>query len=1023
MAEETDLSNFEFKTFKIKNAILLNRSSDPDINFYNDEELIKNISPLYYDPYSKEITKGMDDFSFSIFHINIRSLQKFFESLKQFRYKIKINFQIICLSETWCQDKNVGNDSYFQIPNYNVVHQIRDLGKEGGGLCMFIKNSLLFKFNLNLSSISNDYESLCVEIINKASKNIVVHALYRPPSGKINAFEDYIKNIIGNKSSLNKSVYFVGDINLNILDYDVNKQTNKFFNTIFQSGYIPLINKPTRVTNDTATSIDQIITNEFINTKIKTGIFKTDISDHFPIFIISNKCIQPDAYKKKVTTRIINDTSLKYFHDLISRLNWNETLKSVNANEAYDIFLTEFLAHYNEAFPKITKLVKSKTLSNPWITKGILKSSKIKQRLYCKFLKKRTLLNETNYKSYKRLFESVLKRSKKNYYSEKLNKNNNTQNTWNIIKEVIGKKNLDRNTLPTIIKINNNLIVNKSLIAETLNNFFVDIGTNLASKIGPSQTNFRSYLTPNKNVMTNHELTEDELLNSVSLLKPNKSSGVDDVSSNVIIKSINFIKIPLLHIFNLSLKYGVFPENLKIAKVTPIYKTGDPSDVSNYRPISVLTCFSKILERVMYKRLYSFLTINNILYDKQFGFKSGHSTNHAIIHLVHEIFKAFDENKFTLGVFIDLSKAFDTVDHNILLHKLKNYGVVNNNLLWFKIYLTNRKQYISFNDSKTDLATISCGVPQGSILGPLLFLIYLNDLSKFSNILNSILFADDTNLFYSNKDINYLFETVNKELAKLSEWFIANKLSINIKKTKYTFFHRLHEKRLIPLNLPNLVVNNSCIVRERSLLFLGVVIDENVSWKEHIIIIHNKISKNIGLLYKAKQLLNQTCLKYIYFSFIHSYLSYANVAWCSTNVTKIDKLLIKQKHALRIIGNVDRFSHTKPLFIKFNILNVFQLNLYQILIFMFKVNKKMAPTLFNSFLEKINHLYPTRFSENNYIQPKTYYSITKFSIANRGPKLWNTLLNNELKTISSIKQFKNKLKQKLLINDKELNFF
>ncbi|XP_065664570.1 uncharacterized protein LOC136086214 [Hydra vulgaris] len=181
-------------------------------------------------------------------------------------------------------------------------------------------------------------------------------------------------------------------------------------------------------------------------------------------------------------------------------------------------------------------------------------------------------------------------------------------------------------------------------------------GSNLASKIGPSQTNFRSYLTPNKSVMSNHELTEDELLNSVSLLKPNKSSGADDVSSIVIIKSISFKKIPFLHIFNLSLKNGVFPENLKCAKVTPIYKTGDPSDVSNYRPISILTCFSKILERVMYNKLFSFLTNNKILYDKQFGFKSSYSTDHAIIHLVHETCKAFDENKFTLGVFIDLSK-------------------------------------------------------------------------------------------------------------------------------------------------------------------------------------------------------------------------------------------------------------------------------------------------------------------------------------------------------------------------------
>ena len=273
---------------------------------------------------------------------------------------------------------------------------------------------------------------------------------------------------------------------------------------------------------------------------------------------------------------------------------------------------------------------------------------------------------------------------------------------------------------------------------------------------------------------------------------------------------------------------------MKIAKVTPVFKGGDSADYSNYRSISVLPCFSTILERLMYNRLYKHLSNSKILYPKQFGFQKGHSTDHALLQLVDQIYESFERNEYTIGVFIDLSKAFDTVDHNILLKKLEIYGISGTHLQWFRNYLSNRKQYIQFDGwQKTNYKTVKCGVPQGSILGPLLFLLYINDLQFASDLLDPIMFADDTNLFYSNKDINTAFLKVNDELQKINEWFISNKLSLNVKKTKYSFFHKPSKKDDIPLVLPKLNINNSEIARTESIKFLGVLLDENLSWKTH----------------------------------------------------------------------------------------------------------------------------------------------------------------------------------------------
>ena len=309
------------------------------------------------------------------------------------------------------------------------------------------------------------------------------------------------------------------------------------------------------------------------------------------------------------------------------------------------------------------------------------------------------------------------------------------------------------------------------------------------------------------------------------------------------------IIVPLVHICNRSFVTGIFPSELKIANVVPIYKSGDEMVFSNYRPVSVLPVFPKLLERLVYNRLISHINDNKLLSEYQFGFQKGKSTYLAIMMLVDKITEALDQDESVVGVFLDFSKAFDNVDHNILLQKMDKYGLCGIELKWFENCLSNRMQYVTYNNHKSSHEKNHCGVPQGSILGLILFLLYINDLTSVSECCFSVLFADDTNMFITGKDMDILCHQLNEDLRNIQEWLQCNKLSLNVLKTHYMIFTP-RNKLIDDIDVKILDVQ---IQRVYVTKFLGVQIDSQLIWKKHIEYTCKKLSKCVGILCKARK--------------------------------------------------------------------------------------------------------------------------------------------------------------------------
>ena len=757
--------------------------ADPDIQFYQNQCNSTLNSCDYYleDSFNKKMLEYIQKPGnyLSMVHVNIRSAMKNLDNFSHYIQGLDHVFPLIGLTETWFKPDN---KDCIGMQGYRAEHNCRT-NRTGGGVSLFIREDLEYSTREDLCQSEKNTESLFVEIDKEQfgkEKNIIIGVIYRPPDTDIKEFNEVMMKSLSLLKAEKKLVYLMGDFNINLLNADKHAPTQEFIDLMFSHSFIPNITKPTRVARNSATLIDNIFTNSLLdNNQIFTGALYTDISDHFPIFHIDYSC-KMNKIDSKVKKRIFSQENISKFNSALSQKNWENILSMDNTQDAYTSFHNEFINMYNNCFPLKEFKAGYKT-RKPWLSEGMKRQIKIKNRLYRRYSRSKCPEHLLIYQKFRNKLQGNMLRAEKEHYEKILEENQgNLKKSWRILKEVINKK---KSTMScSKFFINNKLSSDKNKIADSFNNFFINIGPTLAQDI-PSDNREPTEFLKNRVVhsMVLEPVLEEEIFNVVFALKES-SAGWDSISTCVVKNVYNNIKVPLCHIINLSFLTGVFPLELKVARVIPLFKAGETTQFSNYRPVSVLPAISKIFEKLLYIRILSFIKKHNILYLFQFGFRDLHSPNLALILLVDKISRALEEGDYVLGLFLDFSKAFDTVNHSIMFKKLEYYGIRGIPLNLLKSYLSNRFQYVEYNGVHSKKAEIVCGVPQGSILGPLLFLLYINDLANASSIIFSVLFADDSNLFLTGKNPNELIKIMNKEISHVVDWLRINKLSINLKK-------------------------------------------------------------------------------------------------------------------------------------------------------------------------------------------------------------------------------------------------
>lgn len=901
------------------------------------------------------------------------------------------NFDLIVLTETWLKSEDEAER--FQISGYTHYYNFRKTTK-GGGVSIFVHNKL--KHSQTEELCLNDNHFLWIYIENFS---INIGVIYRKPESS--NFSTFLDNYSEQLNKRRRTIVF-GDFNLNLLSSD--HQPTLYKDMLHEAGYKFINNISndycTRETSKVKTIIDHVCSN-LKEIKFHFSLIDSSMSDHKQIYLEVEK--YSSNKPQKIQYKAID---YKKLHKNLIDCHISNKFNS------YNIFEEKLLRNIRDSI-----IYKSKILNLPrqdWINKTIVRDIQNRNNLWTQH--KKSPNDKTKEESFIKKRNEVavnIQRFKSTYYIKSFMAClKNPGKMWDLINDLSVNK-IKMTTMTKTLLTDNGLITNDKEICNYFNTFFCSIGSNLAKQI-PVQYHNNLTLTTEicatgSNMLNKFEPTNtNEVVSIINSLKCNVSAGLDCVN----VKSIKCVKFLILdeltNCINKCLDEGTFPDTLKIAKVTPIHKSGNKSDPGNYRPISVLPILSKIFERILYTRLETYLNSQNFFYDKQYGFRPKCNTLSATIDVVTKIKLNIDNRKVALGIFIDLKKAFDTVSHDILLKKLKAIGISGTAFKMLKSYLTNRYQVVKIGETQSDPEKITYGVPQGSILGPLLFLIYINNIHTLNLRGDISLYADDTSLFYYGNTLEMITKDAQIDLDLLNLWFQSNLLTVNIAKTKYIIFAAKNKKISHKVSLN---INNQAITKVDQEKYLGIILDNKMTWKPHIQKIKAKLTSLMGAIRSIVRCLPRVVRYIIYNSLIKPHIDYLIEIWGSASKTNLEPLQIAQNKLIKILFKYDFLTSTQKIYKETGLMNINQTYIYYNCLLVRKIlNKDIHSKITFTKKQDIQKIKLRSANDIKLHKPRTNYG--KKCIMFEGAQLYNKL-PNDIKEAKSLLTFKKLLKSYL----------
>ena len=912
------------------------------------------------------------------------------------------NIDILCVSETWLY--SYIRDAFIHIEGYNIYRQ--DQGR-GGGVCLFVKNYLkVTELKLGIEN-HEGVEDKWVSVQHKKFPSIIIGCVYRHPKAPVTSF-NYISDIFKEIILRNKPIFIYGDFNDDLL-----KKDNKMGKLVKNLSLDQIVDKPTRVTSMLASLIDLVITNAKYMIK-KSEVAPSTIADHETILTLLS-IRKPKKQTTFKTFRCMKNYSQETLYSLLMNNVHilNKILNTDNVSDQVEILTNVFISCIDTCAPVVTREITRPPA--PWITDDIKETMKTRDRVKMKLKTQSSNVQLREiHKDLKKKVNSQLADRKKQHYKQEYKKaKGNIADTWKITNNMLFNG-MNRDTNKLIFETKDDLMCK----AEEFNDFFAEVGRKTFERTQeelrnrtPSET---GHATPNINF--NNFKPKPVDCNTVILviknLKDTNAFGSDGICLRFIRDGLYIIAFYLTVIVNTSIVTNAYPELWKIPHVIPVYKSGDTDDVSNYRPISLLPILSKVLEKIIANQLNEFLDKNNLISISQHGFRPKLSTETALLKLSDKIYDNIDNRKVSILLLLDLSKAFDSVNHAILLEKCK---IMNIDQSWLESYLKNRFQSVRLNGAISSLKNIEFGVPQGSILGPLLFLIYVNDLVKSVTDCFIIQYADDTQILIEGdiKDIDELIRKAEDILNKAKDYFLKNGLLLNEKKTQFIIIGSRQYVSEIGDDV-SINFNGNIIEPMKTVKNLGVYFDRHMSFESHIDEIYKKVMGTLIYLNRIKDSFETSTRKIVVQSLALSFVNYCLKIWGAASDTQLHRVQKLINFAARVaIGNIRKYDHISPHLKKLEWPKIKDQYTLEICTLVFKALKKSIPDWLYKFptVSSVINI-TTRHSEAlHVVRYKT--DIGSRQIRIRGPLLYNKL-PRKIKEIGSVSTFKLNLKQLLL---------